>query len=97
MSKLNISSLEMSNSSAESVENFNDTSILLHGDDSELILLVNPDQESLSVIVEDTSARWPVSIEVASSEESVSLPIFEITVSIFYKQYFRNKKGVELT
>ena len=83
MSKLNISCLEMSNSSAESVENFDDTSILLHGDDSELILLVDPDQESLSIVVEDSSAGWPVSVKVASSQESVSLPIFEKTVRIY--------------
>jgi len=77
MSKLNISCLEMSNSSAESVENFDDTRILLHRDDSELILLVNPDKECLGVVVEDSSAGWPVSVEVASFQESVSLPIFE--------------------
>jgi len=73
VSKFDVSGLKMSNSSAESVENFNDTSILLHGDDSELILLVNPDQESLGFVVEDTSARWPVSIQVACCEESVPL------------------------
>ena len=71
-----ISGLEVLNSSAESVEDFDDTSVLLHGDDSELILLVNPDQEGLVVVVEDTSAGWPVSVEVACLEESVSLPIF---------------------
>jgi len=73
MSKLNISCLEMSNSSAESVEDLDDTGVLLHGDDSELILLVNPDQESLGVVVEDSSSGRPVSVEVASSQESVSL------------------------
>jgi len=61
--------------SAESVENFSDSSSLLHGDDSKLILLVDPDQESLVSVVEDTSAAWPVSVEVASLEESVSLPV----------------------
>jgi len=81
MSKLNISCLEMSNSSAESVENFDDTSILLHRDDSELILLVDPDQESLSVVVEDSSAGWPVSVKVASSQESVSLLEEEMVVN----------------
>ena len=82
VSKLDVSGLEVSNSSAESIENFDDSSILLHGDDSELILLVDPDQESLSVVVEDSSAGWPVSVEVASSQESVSLSIFEKTVRI---------------
>ena len=51
--------------SAESIENFTDSSSLLHGDDSELIFFINPNEESLSSIVEDTSAAWPVSVEVA--------------------------------
>ena len=67
--------LDVSSGSAESVENFEDTRSLLHGDDSELILLIDPDEESLVVVVEDTSARWPVSVEVASGQESVALPI----------------------
>ena len=77
MSKLNISCLEMSNSSAESVKDLDDTGVLLHGDDSELILLVNPDQEGLGVVVENSSSGRPVSVEDASSQESVSLSIFE--------------------
>ena len=60
--------------SAESVEDLLDASTLLHGDDSELILLVDPDKEGLGFVVEDTSARRPVSVEVASLEESVTLP-----------------------
>jgi hypothetical protein len=67
--------LDVSGSSAESVEDLEDTSSLLHGDDSELILLIDPDEESLGIVVEDTSAGWPVSVQVASLQESVSLPI----------------------
>jgi hypothetical protein len=67
MGEFNISGLEMSNGSAESIENFNDTSSILHGNDSELILFVDPDEESLGIIMEDTSSGWPVSIKVASS------------------------------
>jgi hypothetical protein len=67
--------LDVGGSSAESVENFEDTSSWLHGDDSELILLIDPDEESLGVVVEDTSAGWPVSVKVACLQESVSLPI----------------------
>lgn len=48
--------LDVGGSSAESIENFEDTSSWLHGDDSELILLIDPDEESLGVVVEDTSA-----------------------------------------
>jgi len=61
--------------SAESVKDLGNTSTWLHGDDSELILFVNPDEESLGLVVEDTSTRWPVSVQVACFEESVSLPI----------------------
>jgi hypothetical protein len=62
-------------SSAESIEDSEDIGSWLHRDDSELILFVDPDEESLGVVVEDTSAGWPVSIEVARLQESVSLPI----------------------
>ena len=67
--------LDVSGSSAESFEDREDTSSWLHGDDSELILLIDPDEESLGIVVEDTSAGWPVSVQVASLQESVSLPI----------------------
>jgi len=50
-------------SSTESLENGFDVSTWLHGNDSQLILLVDPDEESLSIVMENTSARWPVSIE----------------------------------
>ena len=62
-------------SSAESVKDFADTSSFLHGDDSELIFFINPNEESFGIVVEDTSTRWPVSVQVACFEESVSLPI----------------------
>jgi hypothetical protein len=62
-------------SSAESIEDFADTSSFLHGDDSELIFFINPNEESLGLVVEDTSTGWPVSVQVACFKESVSLPI----------------------
>ena len=40
--------------SGESLKHFSDVSSLLHRDDSELIFLVEPDQEGLVVIVEDS-------------------------------------------
>ena len=63
--------------SAQSLEDSFDVSALLHGDDSQLILFVDPDEEGLGVVVEDTSARWPVSVEATSIEESISLPILK--------------------
>jgi hypothetical protein len=55
-----------------------DVSAWLHGDDSELILLINPHKEGLGIIVEDTSAFGPFTVKTASLQESVSLPILNI-------------------
>lgn len=67
----------MCNGSAESIENFDDTGILLHRNNSKLILFVDPDKEGLGVVMEDTSTGWPVSVEIACIQESVSLSIFK--------------------
>ena len=50
----------------ESLEDSSDISTRLHGDDTELILLIDPDEEGLVVVVEDTSAIGPVTVETAS-------------------------------
>merc|ERR1712048_144754 len=63
----------MSGTPAESLENHGDVGIVLHGDDSQLILFIDPDEEGLILVVENTSSIWPVSVEVASSKESISL------------------------
>jgi len=57
--------LNVRGSSAESLENGSDICSLLHSDDSELILFVDPDKEGLGVVVEDSSSRWPVPVESA--------------------------------
>jgi len=66
----------MSGSSAKSIENFLDTSSWLHRDNSQLIFFVDPDQESLSIIMENSSSWWPVSVKVACFQESITLPIW---------------------
>merc|ERR1712038_1713069 len=58
--------------SCKSLKDTLDISTLLHGDDSELILLVDPDEEGLGIIVEDTSALRPVSLHTSNSKVSVS-------------------------
>ena len=65
MSKLALG-LDVSGSSGESLEDFLDTSTLLHGDNSELILLIDPHEEGLGIIVEDTTATGPVTVQVES-------------------------------
>merc|ERR1711863_13887 len=48
--------------SCESFKDSLDISSLLHGDDTELILLIDPDQEGLVGIVEDTTAFGPMTL-----------------------------------
>ena len=65
-------SLYLSGSCSQSPKYSSDVSTILHRDNPELILFIDPNKESLIVIVEDSSALWPVSIQAASIKESVS-------------------------
>ena len=58
--------LNLGGCTAKSVEHSGDVSARLHGNDTQLVLLVDPDKESLGIVVEDTSATGPVTVEVAS-------------------------------
>ena len=61
--------------SAKSLEYSPDVSAWLHGNNSKLILFVDPHEECLGIIMEDASARWPVSIKATRFEESITLPV----------------------
>ena len=65
-------SLYLSGSRSQSPKYSSDVSTILHWDNPELILFINPNKESLIVIVEDSSALWPVSIQATSIKESIS-------------------------
>jgi hypothetical protein len=60
-------------SPAKSIEDSLNISTRLHRNDSELIFLVDPDKESLILVVEDASAVGPVSVESNSLKVSVTL------------------------
>jgi hypothetical protein len=66
----------------ESLENHFDVGSSLHGDDSKLILFVDPDKESLGVIVVDTSSLGPLSLESSG---------LEIFISTFEKEVISDK------
>lgn len=51
---------------AESFKDALDIGSWLHGDDSKLVLFIDPDQESLLFVVEDASAVGPVIVESTS-------------------------------
>jgi len=67
---------------SESLENGSDIGTLLHGDDSKLILLIDPDEEGLLGVVEDTSSFWPFSLETSG---------FKIFVTTLEKEVIGNQ------
>ena len=61
--------LNLSGGLGESLDDSLDVVALLHRDDSHLIFLVDPDEEVLVVVVEDTSGIGPVSTATGREEE----------------------------
>ena len=66
--------LNAGGTAGESIEDGVKVGTLLHGDNAELILLIDPDEESLVLVVEDTTTVGPVTVETAGLKESVTLP-----------------------
>jgi hypothetical protein len=65
--------LDFSSSPGKSAENCSDVSAWLHGDNTKLILFVDPGEESLCIIVENASAFGPVTVKAAGFKETVAL------------------------
>ena len=76
------SGLDSGGGAAETLKDSADVGTLLHGDDTELILLIDPDEESLGVVVEDTSALGPVAVETAGIEETIALSVIKGAKSV---------------
>ena len=57
-----------------------DVTALLHGDDPELVLLVDPDEEGLGVVVEDAAALGPVALHAGGDEVLVARDEQEVVV-----------------
>jgi len=75
-------------SSAESVENCMDICSRLHRDDTKLVLFIDPNKECLGIVVEDTSAGWPVAVQSASLKESVSFFEKEVVSDKLFLVFF---------
>merc|ERR1719347_996285 len=56
-------------------------SSLLHGDDAELILLVDPDEEGLLPVVEDATTLWPVTLHTSHLQVPISGHKEEVVVN----------------
>jgi len=63
---------DSSNAPGETLEDTLDITALLHGDDAELILLVDPDKEGFGSIVEDATALGPVTLHTSDLQVGVT-------------------------
>ncbi len=63
------------NAAGKTVEDGPDVPALLHGDDAELILLVDPGEEGLVPVVEDAPPLRPVTLH-PSSDQILNSKIF---------------------
>lgn len=59
-------------SSGETTEDSLDIATRLHGDDAELILLVDPDEEGLGIVVVDAAALGPVALHAGNSQVAIA-------------------------
>jgi len=73
--------LDFGGGSRESLEDLSDVRTGLHGDDSQLIFFVDPDEESLVVVVEDSSAFGPFSFQAGRLKVLVTLLEQEVVVN----------------
>merc|ERR1719270_2218497 len=67
--------------SSKSLKNTLDIPTLLHGDDSKLILFIDPNEEGLGSIVEDTTTLRPVSLHTSNSKLSISRDKQEVIIN----------------
>jgi len=65
----------------EAGEDSLDVSALLHGDDTGLVLLIDPEKEGLGVIVEDSTTLGPVTLHTSNSQVTVSRDEEEMVIN----------------
>lgn len=77
---------------AETLEGVVNECLGVHGDDTELVLVIDPQEESLVIVVEKASTVGPVALEPGESQSGVvileqeatsSKAIFLIVIHIF--------------
>merc|ERR1712190_96187 len=58
-----------------------DITALFHGDDSHLVLLVDPEKEGLGSVVEDSTALGPVTLHTSNGKVTVSTDEEEVIIN----------------
>jgi hypothetical protein len=64
--------LDLGGGDGEALEDLADVGALLHGDDAELVLFVDPHEEGLVVVVENATSLGPLTLKTAGLEVLVS-------------------------
>jgi len=72
--------LDSLDATGQPLEDTLDVTTLLHGDDTSLILLIDPDQEGLSLIVEDATALGPVTLHTSNLQVGVTRHEEEVVI-----------------
>jgi len=72
--------LDSLDATCQSLEDALDVTTLLHGDDTELILLVDPDKEGLGGVVEDATALGPVTLHTSHLQVGIARHEEEVIV-----------------
>lgn len=68
----------------------------LHGDDTEMVLLVAPDQERFGIVMEDATATGPETASVGGLQEAITFLEQEVIVDQFLLDVLAHAgKGVE--
>jgi hypothetical protein len=89
--------LNLSRGNRETLEDLADVGAILHGDYSKMVLLVDPDQEGLVVVVEDTTSLRPFSFEAAGLEILVTTLEKEVILNeLLLLGFSHSCKGVVL-
>ena len=69
----------------------------MHGDDSQLVLFIDPDEESIVIIVEDAAAGGPITIQTGRFEELIAFSEQEVVIDelllIPVSVYFLDTEG----
>jgi len=75
-----------------------DISSLLHGDDSHLVLLIDPEKEGLGSVVEDSTALGPVTLHTSNSEVTVSTDEEEVIINkLLTDSFIHTSKRIVVT
>merc|ERR1712066_446646 len=72
-----------------------DIASLLHGDNSHLVLFIDPEQEGLGGIVEDSTTLWPVTLHTSNSKVAVSANKEEVVINkLLADSFIHAGKGI---